>query len=163
MKRNIFYSIIAVCIAFMTVNCSNELEYKEPQVTAVTQLLSPNKEQGAKLVASATASMFFEWAPAFCADGYEPVYEVLFDLPNGDFSKPLYVVPSDDNGARHHATITHKILDKVAQKAGIANAETGSVIWTVVASRGIKQVVLISKKHFALLLQKVVFTKSSHA
>ena len=140
MKRNIFYSIIAICIAFMTVNCSNELEYKEPQVTAVTQLLSPNKEQGAKLVASATASMFFEWAPAFCADGYEPVYEVLFDLPNGDFSKPLYVVPSDDNGARHHATITHKILDKVAQKAGIANAETGSVIWTVVASRGIKQV-----------------------
>ena len=53
MKRNIFYSIIAVCIAFMTVNCSNELEYKEPQVTAVTQLLSPNKEQGEKLVASA--------------------------------------------------------------------------------------------------------------
>ena len=58
MKRNIFYSIIAVCIALMTVNCSNDLEYKEPQVTAVTQLLSPNKEQSAKLVASATASMF---------------------------------------------------------------------------------------------------------
>lgn len=109
MKTKFLFLILSICFAFMNAGCNNDLQYKEPEVTAVTQLLSPNQQQHVTLVPSATASLFFEWTSAFCADGYEPIYEVLFDLPNGDFSHPLYVMTSDDNGARHHVTITHKI------------------------------------------------------
>ena len=124
MKTKFLFLILSICFAFMNAGCNNDLQYKEPEVTAVTQLLSPNQQQHVTLVPSATASLFFEWTSAFCADGYEPIYEVLFDLPNGDFSHPLYVMTSDDNGARHHVTMTHKILDKIAQKAGIRQAKS---------------------------------------
>ena len=55
MKTKFLFLILSICFAFITAGCNNDLQYKEPEVTAVTQLLSPNQQQHVTLVPSATA------------------------------------------------------------------------------------------------------------
>lgn len=132
------FSIIAVaCAALFATSCTSDLEYKDVEVTAVEQLYSPTDSKAVRLVPSATASLFFEWASANTSDGYAPLYEVVFDKADGNFSQPIYTCPSDDNGTRTYATISHKTLNKIA---GLAGAEPGAqttVQWTVRSTRGI--------------------------
>ena len=66
-----------------------------------------------------------------------PLYEIVFDKEGGNFSNPLYKVLSDNNGARNYATISHKTLNKIGAAAGLNSGETGTIIWTVIASRGL--------------------------
>lgn len=101
------------------------------------QLYSPKDNQKVTLISSATASLFFEWSSANAADGGAPLYEVLFDKANGDFSKPIYSLTSDDNGSRNYATISHKVLDKIASLAGAGSGEEVNVKWTVRSTRGL--------------------------
>ena len=122
---------------FLGTSCTEDMEYKDVDITPVSQLYSPKDNQSVQLLASATASLFFEWSSSLAADGNAPQYEVVFDKVDGDFSNPIYRQTSDDLGTRNYATISHKVLDKVAQMAGVANGETGTVKWTVVSSRGI--------------------------
>lgn len=132
------YSIIAMAVvALFATSCSSDLEYKDVEVSAVKQLYSPNNGQSVELISSATASLYFEWAAANASDGCAPIYEVLFDKADGDFSKPLYSITSDDNGARTYATISHKVLNKVAGYAGAGSGEQVALKWTVRTSRGL--------------------------
>lgn len=132
------FSIIAVaCAALFATSCTSDLEYKDVEVTAVKQLYSPKDNQKVTLIASATASLYFEWASANTSDGYAPLYEVLFDKVDGNFEKPIYSIPSDDNGTRSYATISHKVLDKVAALAGAGSGEQATVKWTVRSTRGL--------------------------
>lgn len=113
------------------------MNFKDVDVTPVQALYEPENNKAVQLQASASASLFFEWESAKSEDGGAPLYEVVFDLPGGNFSNPIYKVLADNNGARNYATISHKDLNKIGQKAGLAGGETGDVIWSVVASRGI--------------------------
>lgn len=136
------YSIVALaCTALLATlsftSCSSDLEYNDVEVTAVKQLYSPKDNQKVTLVASATASLYFEWSAANASDGCAPLYEVLFDKADGDFSKPIYSLTSDDNGARAYATISHKVLDKIAALAGAGSGDVVTVKWTVRSTRGI--------------------------
>lgn len=132
------FSIIAVaCTAFFATSCSSDLEYKDVEVSAVKELYSPTENKKVTLISSATASLFFEWSAANAADGCAPLYELLFDKADGDFSKPIYSMPSDDNGSRSYATVSHKTLDKIAALAGVGSGEKATVKWTVRSTRGI--------------------------
>lgn len=138
--KKIFSVIAAVCTAFsasLMTSCSSDLEYKDVEVSAVKQLYSPKEDQKVTLVSSATASLFFEWSSANAADGGAPLYEVLFDKTDGDFSNPVYSLTSDDNGARTYASISHKVLDKVASLAGAGSGEEITLKWTVRSTRGL--------------------------
>ena len=137
MKTKIFSLLTMISALFLGTSCTEDMEYKDVDITPVSQLYSPKDNQSVQLLASATASLFFEWSSSLAADGNAPQYEVVFDKVDGDFSNPIYRQTSDDLGTRNYATISHKVLDKVAQMAGIANGETGTVKWTVVSSRGI--------------------------
>lgn len=53
------------------------MEYKDVQVSPVTQLYEPTDGQSVTLVASSTASLFFEWAAAKAEDSGSPLYEVV--------------------------------------------------------------------------------------
>lgn len=140
MKPRFFY-VLAMCVAVLfSTSCTKDMEYKDVQVSAVSQLYEPTDGQSVTLVASSTASLFFEWAAAKAEDSGAPLYEVVFDKEDGDFTNPIYRVVSDNNGVRNYATITHKVLDKVGKAAGINGGETGTIKWTVVASRGLNSV-----------------------
>ncbi|HEX9509565.1 MAG TPA: SusE domain-containing protein [Puia sp.] len=107
-------------------------------VTPVATLFSPNDSVSVDL--SATASVVFEWDAALAADGGLVLYSLAFDKPGGDFSKPVYTLPSDGNGLYTKATLTKEILNQVARLAGIQPLGTGKFIWTVYSSKGVNKV-----------------------
>jgi len=119
---------------------TDDMNYVDANVTAVKTLYEPADNKAVKLLSSSSASLYFEWEAVKVEDSGAALYEVLFDKVGGDFSKPLYTVVSDNNGFSHGATITHKVMNKVAALAGMEPGSTGDLIWTVAASRGINRV-----------------------
>lgn len=132
---------LIMSFVFAFASCStDDMNYKDANVTAVKALYEPTDNRAVKLLSSASASLYFEWEPVRVEDSGAAQYEVLFDVEGGDFSNPIYLVVSDNNGFSNAATITHKILNKIAAKAGIVPGETGNLIWKVASSRGINRV-----------------------
>ena len=80
-------------------------------------------------------TVVFSWDGGGAADGGVVLYEVLFDLPGGDFSNPIAVLKSDQ-GAKSQLTLSHAELNTIARKAGLSPGQTGELIWTVRASKG---------------------------
>lgn len=137
MKASYIKTVLFLCVVLSFANCKKDDTLKNLNVTAVQTLYEPVNNKSVVLTSSATASIYFEWEPALSQDGALTLYQVAFDKAGGDFSNPLYVVTSDNNGANTHATITHKQINKIAALAGIASAATGKMIWTVIASKGV--------------------------
>lgn len=129
-----------VSLIFAFVACNNDGEVRDLGVTAVKALYEPTDGRAVVLQGSASATLYFEWEPARAEDSGAVLYEIAFDKISGDFSNPIYVTASDNNGGANHATITHKQLNRVAALAGIESAEQGSLKWTVYSSKGINPV-----------------------
>lgn len=84
---------------------------------------------------SSTENIILSWTGGGAEDGGVCLYEVLFDIPEGDFSEPLAKMQSD-NGGLQQLTVTQAEMNNIARIAGIQPLGTGSVKWTVAASRG---------------------------
>ena len=120
--------------------CSSDGEVRHLGVTAVQSLYEPDNGKSVVLQSSASASLFFEWEPALAEDGGAVLYEIAFDKADGDFSDPVYVMASNNNGGDNSATITHKQLNQIAALAGVESGAQGSLKWTVYSSKGINPV-----------------------
>ena len=136
MKTNLIKISLLSLIVLVSSCGTDDMNYKEANVTPVKALYEPTDNRAVKLLSSASAALYFEWEAVKVEDSGAALYEVLFALPGGDFSTPIYTTVSDNNGYSNAATITHKTLNKIAIKAGIQPGETGSIIWTVASSRG---------------------------
>jgi hypothetical protein len=129
------------CIAFLVsllvllTGCKDDDEFKNVSVTPVRQFYEPT--DGRSVILQSSGSMYFEWEKATAEDNSIVYYDVLFDKAEGDFSDPVYIVTSDNKGIATGATITHKILNKIAALAGVELAEEGTLKWTVRSSRGL--------------------------
>ena len=55
-----------------------------------------------------------------------------------------------DNGSLSYATISHKTLNKVGAAAGLNSGETGTLVWTVMASRGLNSVMAKESKKLTI-------------
>lgn len=140
MKTILNNTILLLSIIFLVSSCkSDDMNYSDANITPVNKLYEPTDGRAIKLLSSATASLFFEWEASKAEDSGSPLYEVVFDKEGGDFSSPIFKVVSDNSGFSGHATILHKDLNKIAGLAGIGAQETGTVIWTVVSSRGLNE------------------------
>lgn len=140
MKLSII-KLLAPIIAFLALTgCKKDNSSLNLNVSAVDTLYDPADNDAVVLQPSASASVFFDWSPALAADGGMVMYEVAFDLPNGDFSKPVYKVLSDNKGMMNQATITHKVLNQIAALAGAGPSETIALKWTVLSTKGTNEV-----------------------
>ncbi|CAM3636613.1 SusE domain-containing protein [Sphingobacterium prati] len=129
------------------VSCKkDDMKYSDADVSAVENLYAPADGKAVKLLSSSSAALYFEWESALVADGGAAQYEVVFDKVDGDFSKPLYSVTSDNNGNSNGANISHKILNQVAARAGIEPGTSGDVSWSVYSIRGMRRVLSKVKK-----------------
>lgn len=139
-NKNIFVTValLTAAVSLLT-GCKDDEGFKDVTVTAVSQFYEPVNSR--YVVLKSDASMYFEWEGARAADNSIVYYDVLFDKEGGDFSKPIYILPSDNGGVATGATITHKTLNKIAGLAGIDFAAEGAVKWTVRSSRGLNFVV----------------------
>ena len=133
---SIKYMLLTLGAALLAA-CSSDGEVRDLQVTAVQSIYEPADAKSVVLQSSSSASLYFEWEPSLAEDGGAVLYEVVFDKTDGDFSDPLAIIASDNNGAMNHATISHKTLNQIAASAGVESAETGTLKWTVYASKGI--------------------------
>lgn len=84
---------------------------------------------------ASSQNIVFSWEGGKADDGGIVLYEVLFDKENGDFSNPIQTLQSDLGGLPK-LTMAHVALNKIARTAGMKTGETGTVKWTVRASKG---------------------------
>ena len=136
MKKFIYCTLVAGIIATIFAGCKKDKTLQNSNVTAVTNLFAPENNKFIKLDPPA-GTIAFEWQQARSEDNGFVLYEVAFDKEDGDFSKPLFTMPSDQNGLQPKLTIAYKDLNKIAQMAGIQSLETGKLKWTVMSSKGI--------------------------
>ena len=142
----IFFSVITLLAACK----SDDMIYKDANVSPVNSLYEPINNKTVKLLSSASASLYFNWEAVRVEDSGAALYEVVFDKEGGDFSKPIYRLASDNNGYSNGATVTHKVLNKIASLAGIEPGATGNLIWTVAASRGINSALSSEKRSLSI-------------
>jgi len=137
MKTSFVKIVLFVCAVLSLAGCKKDDTLKNLNVAAVQTLYEPVANKSIVLQSTTGVSLYFEWEPALSEDGTLTMYQVAFDKVGGNFSNPLFVVSADNNGANSHATITHKQINKIAAMAGILSSETGKLIWTVIASKGV--------------------------
>jgi hypothetical protein len=140
MKRIFLHITFIISLIVISVSCSSEGEVRDLGVTPVNTLYEPVDGRTLVLQSSASAMLYFEWEPARAEDSGVVLYEVAFDNADGDFSNPIFVIASDNNGRSNHATLSHKQLNQIAAAAGIESAEEGTLKWTVFSSKGINPV-----------------------
>jgi hypothetical protein len=86
---------------------------------------------------ASNAVVYFEWQPAK-AGNFTPIYyKVQFDKENGDFSTPVYTGVPAALGSVTKLSLSHRDLNTIAEKAGIAPLTKGRLRWKVIASNGV--------------------------
>jgi hypothetical protein len=138
-----------VLVLTLAAGCKEDESFQDVSVTPVEQFYEPANNRS--VVLQSSGSMYFEWEKARAADNSVVYYDVLFDKEGGDFSKPVYVVTSDNKGISNGATITHKTLNKVAQLAGIELGQVGTLTWTVRSSRGLNAALATQARSISLV------------
>ncbi|MFI2743694.1 SusE domain-containing protein [Zhouia sp. PK063] len=133
--KNIFSKICLATLALLAIACSSDDELSHTNVTAVEQVYSP--ADNAYFNLGAQSSAVFEWQSAKAEDNGVVLYDVAFDTEDGDFSAPIYVIPSDGKGFESTLNLSFTDLNKIAGLAGIQPESTGKLKWTVFSSKGI--------------------------
>ena len=134
MKNNL-YKFLGVLTVLTSLFSCVEDEELHTEVTPVNSLYAP--ENNAYMNLGAQSSAIFEWEAAKAADNGVVLYEVVFDVEGGDFSDPLYLLPSDGRGLQRSLTLPFSELNKIAQMAGIQPEGVGKLQWSVQSSKGI--------------------------
>lgn len=134
--KNIYSKLLIVICAIFLVSCDNDDTMSHTNVSAVNALYAPAENKFFDLSAT-QGSAVFEWEGAKAEDNGAVLYDVVFDRENGDFSKPLYVVPSDGKGFQNSLNLSFTELNKIAEMAGIERESIGKLKWTVYSSKGI--------------------------
>lgn len=136
MKSFIINITYFIFLSLILTACADTMGEPDNRITDVKTLVEPTDGKAIVLDPLPAASVYFEWDYVGVTDGGTATYQIAFDEVNGDFSKPVYVLSSDDNGFSNNATITHKQLNKIAGMAGIMPSESGTIKWTVFSSKG---------------------------
>lgn len=125
--------IASFILAFMA--CDN-MGDTDKRLSAVGSFTEPADGKTVKLEASASASVYFEWEYNKVEDSGTAIYQIAFDKTDGDFSKPVYMTASNNNGFDNYVSLTHKQMNKIAGMIGIKPSDTGSFKWTIFATKG---------------------------
>ena len=133
--KNIYSKLLIVICAVFLVSCENDDSMSHTNVSAVNALYAPAENKFFDL--GAQSSAIFEWEAAKAEDNGAVLYDVVFDRENGDFSSPLYTIPSDGKGFQNKLNISFTELNKIAAMAGIASEAIGKLKWTVHSTKGL--------------------------
>lgn len=137
MKRLVFALLTTLAVSGLLMQCKDPGRALDVNISSVQNFFAPADGLNVTLQPATAAAVVFQWDQALAEDGTLVLYQVAFDLPTGDFSKPVFVLSSDQNGVQNQATVAHKDLNRIAALAGIGSLGTGTLKWTVLASRGV--------------------------
>lgn len=133
LKKTIFLAVAALSCGFVA--CDEDGQDMNYNIKPGNVLYSPST--GIAIDLSKGESTTFEWAPSVPEGGGYVSYEVLFDKENGDFSTPSGIVSSQLTGSKSYVTLSARDLNTVARNAGIDINSTGTLKWTIRASKGL--------------------------
>jgi hypothetical protein len=148
--KKIFNVITCFCVFGALVSCTENMTYKDGELVASGGPSAPANGYYLELQGGAGVATAFSWLPGACEDGYPVQYEVLF------FDQPANgrEVGRVEAGFKTSANVTHKLLNSIANEAGIEPDRTGMLYWTVCASRGINQAV--SSQRYAIDVKRLL-------
>jgi hypothetical protein len=135
-KKLSLFSILIASISVLFMQCKKDERDINLNVTEVKNFFAPAEGKFVKLKPAANLVETFEWEQAKAEDGSLVLYEVAFDKENGDFSKPVFTVVSDNKGVLNKLSITHGDLSKIAALAGADFFQKIKLKWTVLSSKG---------------------------
>ena len=118
--------------------CKKDSNSLNTTVTPVATFFAPKDSSFYDL--ASTSSVQFEWDQSLAADGNLVMYIIAFDKKDGDFSSPLYSIASDGNGLYNRATLSKDVLNKICKLAGVEPSASGTLKWTVYATKGVNKV-----------------------
>jgi len=127
---------LPVSLGLILTGCGKDDHALNTNLQAVSRLNAPVDDKYIKLQPATSATVSFEWDQARAEDGSLVLYELVIDKDGGDFSNPIAKITSDGGGVQNKLTLSHKDLNSIAGKAGIAALATGKLKWTVNASKG---------------------------
>lgn len=136
MKRIRIKLAFIASFVFIFAACSDNMGETDSSLKEVKTLIEPMDGKAIELQPAASASEYFEWDYADMEGAGPVVYQIAFDKEGGDFSNPIYLAFSDNNGFHNYVTISHKQLNKIAGMADVGPSETGKIKWTVFSSKG---------------------------
>lgn len=134
MKRLYVLAAIAFSVAFAVSSCKKDKRALDTNVSSVSTLSAPLNASSVNIQPGG-ASVTFKWSAATANDGGLIMYEVAFDKVSGDFNKPVYKILSDGSGVQTQATLPQDTLNKIASLAGVASSSSGTLKWTIIASK----------------------------
>ncbi|MCD8193061.1 MAG: SusE domain-containing protein [Tannerellaceae bacterium] len=137
MKALFIKTTCLFAFALFMVNCSDHMGDTDKRIAPVNKLVEPLDGTHIELESSFNASSYFEWEFANPKEAGTVRYQLAFDKPDGDFSDPLFIMDSDNNGYLNYATVSHKQLNAIAAMAGYSSSATGNIKWAVLASKGL--------------------------
>ena len=133
--KNIYLKLLMILCGISLVSCDNDDSMSNSNVSAVNTLYAPADNKFYDLGAQSAA--IFEWEGAKAEDNGVVLYDVVFDRENGDFSNPVYIMPSDGKGFQKTLNLSFADLNKIAGLAGIEAESIGKLKWTVYSSKGV--------------------------
>jgi len=133
--KTIYSKLLLIVLSVFAIGCSDDDTLSHTNVSAVNALYAPADNTFFDL--GAQSSAVFEWEGAKAEDNGVVLYDVIFDRENGDFSSPVYVMPSDGNGFQRTLNLSFSDLNKIAGLAGIESKGIGKLKWTVQSSKGV--------------------------
>lgn len=126
--------ITALALSFVA--CDDNMGDRDTRVAGVKTLVTPENGTAVVLEPTATAAISFTWTHVPENEIGTAIYQLAFDKADGDFSRPVYLIFSADNGYANSVNITHKQMNKIASMMGVEPSTSGSFKWTVLASKG---------------------------
>jgi starch-binding outer membrane protein SusE/F len=140
MNHKFLYAAVCACLALGSLipACTKDNWGKDNNTSIIAATQSaPDDNVSIVLDPTSNAVVSFEWQPAKTGN-YTPVYyKVKFDKESGDFSSPIYTGVPAALGSVTKFSLSHRDLNTIAEKAGIAPLAKGRLRWKVIASNGV--------------------------
>lgn len=127
--KKIAIALMSAAIVCGFVSCQEKETYSE--LVPSDKLYLPRDNYPLDL--SKGQSVNFEWKSS--EEGMV-VYQLLLDRQDGDFSSPLYVITSANNGVSPNVEVSNSVLRTVVDKTGALPGEVVNIRWTVKVFKG---------------------------
>ena len=107
-------------------------EYKDIEITIdAFSVLTPADGSSFDLGTDSEAEIEFIWEEA--ESNAEVTYVFMLDSVDADFSTPLFLSPSDDDGSSAIITGSYGVIDSTLKELGVLEGESIDLKWTVMA------------------------------
>ncbi|MEQ8358263.1 MAG: T9SS type A sorting domain-containing protein [Cytophagales bacterium] len=109
----------------------------QPATLSLFNLINPSPGSRIKTdVANPSSPVQISWNSSNTNNAGTIKYEWLLDAQGGNFTNPIFRIPSDNNGLDTTLTLTLGLIDSLLNSIGLPPGDSVDVVWTVRASLG---------------------------